>query len=76
MTGPQHFAEAERLLAEADTSDHAYAAQALARAQVHATLAQTAATIAHAYDTSPDTDSSMPIPPTQEWERALSGDGN
>lgn len=73
MTGPQHFAEAERLLAEADTSDHAYAAQALARAQVHATLAQVAATIAHAHDTTPHTDSTLNA---DDWTPALTSEEN
>ncbi|MEE4547031.1 hypothetical protein V2S66_34345, partial [Streptomyces sp. V4-01] len=46
MNGPQHFLEAERLLALADyDSGHApqAAADRRADAQVHATLAQTAA---------------------------------
>ena len=45
MTGPDHYARAERLLDDAHKSDHAVATQFLAAAQVHATLAQAAATI-------------------------------
>ena len=50
MTGPEHYAEAERILDHAEeeamaNSDEWYA-NAMAAAQVHATLAQTAATIA------------------------------
>jgi hypothetical protein len=49
MTGPEHYAEAERLLAVADrhTSGVTYGPEwtlTLAAAQVHATLALTAAT--------------------------------
>jgi len=39
MTGPQHYAEAERLLAEVAESDAETAAPAHAAAQIHATLA-------------------------------------
>lgn len=53
MTGPEHYREAERLLSQAMTSPDlpgqveewaAYRDSDLAAAQVHATLAQTAAT--------------------------------
>lgn len=47
MTGPEHYAAAEELLREIDANQHAAPEQrgALAvQAQVHATLAQTAAT--------------------------------
>ncbi|MEC4615833.1 hypothetical protein [Tsukamurella tyrosinosolvens] len=48
MTGPEHYAEAERLLAlaaeEYDVADP-YHTSAVASAQVHATLALAAATV-------------------------------
>lgn len=45
MTGPEHYLEAEKLLAAADYCEHGSAGERsrLAYAQVHATLAQTAA---------------------------------
>ena len=53
MNGPEHYAEAERLLALADespsetwaTSTGEHKADSIATAQVHATLAQAAAVI-------------------------------
>ena len=45
MNGPQHFVEAERLLAQIDQLDDTEAALTVAAAQVHATLAQVAATV-------------------------------
>jgi hypothetical protein len=48
VTGPEHYREAEALLEESsDPSDHGVSAlhAHIARAQVHATLALTAATI-------------------------------
>lgn len=45
MNGPEHYAEAERLLARADAETTVPHGDALrAKAQVHATLAHTAAT--------------------------------
>ena len=44
MTGPEHFQEAERLLAELPGLDMADPMEWVARAQVHATLAHAAAT--------------------------------
>ncbi|NYH79101.1 hypothetical protein FHR84_002435 [Actinopolyspora biskrensis] len=45
MTGPEHFKTAQRLLTEAsEQNDPESERTYLARAQVHATLAQTAAT--------------------------------
>lgn len=56
MTGPEHFREAERLLADAESgadSGPVYflddAMPSLAAAQVHAALAHTAATALHGY---------------------------
>jgi nucleoid-associated protein YgaU len=46
MTGPEHYKRAEELLADADESAYPEApeiAAQIARAQVHATLAQVAA---------------------------------
>lgn len=51
MNGPTHYAEAERLTAWATTTkhdDYRQATTALATAQVHATLALAAATLAAA----------------------------
>lgn len=47
MTGPEHYLAAERRLAEAEDlpTGHADLATMLAEAQVHATLAQAAATV-------------------------------
>lgn len=53
MTGPEHYREAERLLAEAHGGISVHADNARAEAQVHATLALAAATAsgqATAYD--------------------------
>jgi len=44
MTGPEHYREAERLLAEVAESNAETAAPAHAAAQIHATLALAAAT--------------------------------
>lgn len=71
MTGPEHYREAEILLGfVADTStnyDDTNPAAALlfAQAQVHATLALAAATIAAPYISEGDT--------TAEWLRVTSG---
>lgn len=51
MTGPEHYAEAERLLDQADVDardpmrKYAEDANVIAAAQVHATLALTATTV-------------------------------
>ncbi|WP_445520521.1 hypothetical protein [Streptomyces sp. NEAU-174] len=49
MTGPEHYREAERLLAEADNiaEQGGDMGEMIAAAQVHATLAQAAATAGH-----------------------------
>jgi hypothetical protein len=46
MTGPEHYAEAERLVALAGMGGAPADMQIVAEAQVHATLAVAAATIA------------------------------
>ncbi|MBM4590190.1 hypothetical protein GS507_18580 [Rhodococcus hoagii] len=48
MTGPEHFAEAERLVRKSNevAMDDGWAALVAAQAQVHATLALAAATAA------------------------------
>ena len=46
MTGPEHYRQAEALLAEAEHGPSVDTRLALAAAQVHATLALTAATVA------------------------------
>jgi hypothetical protein len=48
VTGPEHYAEAERLLAVADSPNNGidWTTSCHAAAQVHATLAQVAATVA------------------------------
>ena len=75
MTGPEHYREAEKHLNTAVDTEPGSPTERynLAAAQVHATLAQVAATITHAYDTHPGTDSSMPIPP--DWDHVLN-EGN
>lgn len=45
MTGPEHYRAAEQLLADAETSIELDQSHYLLAAQVHATLAATAATI-------------------------------
>ena len=44
VTGPEHYREAERVLAQAHTVDPEFAAYLVAKAQAHATLALAAAT--------------------------------
>lgn len=44
MNGPEHYAMAEQLTAQAHTVDHEFAVYLVAKAQVHATLALAAAT--------------------------------
>lgn len=71
-TGPEHYREAERLLAVADGYDKKSAPQLADRrraaAQVHATLALTAATAMTAVPTSPGEDSGMTTPEFDAWE--------
>ena len=53
MTGPEHYREAERLLGDASRADGIIVMpnpQALAAAQVHATLALAAATAVNDFD--------------------------
>jgi hypothetical protein len=67
MTGPEHYREAERLVAEADTILRPHdegpceADRVLAAAQVHATLALAAATALN------DAEDGMPIAEFQAW---------
>lgn len=56
MNGPQHYAEAERLLKKG-TEGGRFLEKHIAAAHVHATLALTAATVTHA--------------PLQGWEEVL-----
>lgn len=68
MTGPEHYREAERLLAEAfDDSETASAKEILAEAQVHATLALAAATALNVAS-----GSAMPDPDWLAWRDAAS----
>lgn len=60
MTGPEHYRKAERLL-----RDEYRTAESIAEAQVHATLALAAATIAAPYVQEGTT--------TEEWVRVVSG---
>lgn len=62
-TGPEHFKEAERLLGVAD--EFAHRKDAIAEAQVHATLALVAATL--------DSSGTRPIIRGIEWRSALTG---
>lgn len=64
MRGPEHAQEAQRLIDAADkaTNDQ-WRSSNLQAAQVHATLALTAATIAS---------SENPSMPTMAWDRAFS----
>lgn len=66
MTGPQHYAEAQRLLAIVKRGAYKGddTASLIAAAQVHATLAQAAATL--------DTTRMNP----EEWMAVLSADNN
>ena len=82
MTGPEHYAMAERLLAdidcdgprlwsdERDRATRGYGAETVAAvAQVHATLALAAATALGAWN-----ETGMPQPDRKDWWRAASGD--
>lgn len=76
MNGPQHYAEAERLLELAESTDWTteqapYRDPALAAAQVHATLAQVAAIANHQ---SGESSTSLAEPPSA-WDNDASGDG-
>lgn len=67
MTGPEHFAEAERLLATGRGRDDAR--HVIARAQVHATLAQTAAIITQTRDLAESAELNV-----DDWLEALNAD--
>ena len=67
MTGPEHFAEAERLLAAGRGRDDAR--HVIARAQVHATLAQTAAIITQTRDLAESAELNA-----DDWLEALNAD--
>lgn len=69
MTGPEHFAEAERLLAASHTSGSDDARHVIARAQVHATLAQTAAIITQTRDLAESAELNV-----DDWLEALNAD--
>lgn len=62
MTGPEHYKEAERILAVAVEVDYEREQFYLGRAQVHATLALTAAA---AMANAPD----MPIADCEAWQK-------
>lgn len=67
MTGPEHYAEAERLIEEANHVGHEDAARGdgiIAAAHVHATLALAAATALN------DHDSGTPLPEWHHWRVA------
>lgn len=69
-TGPQHYAQAQSLLNQARRAGYEDLA-VLAAAQVHATLAQVAATIDHAHDTTPHTGSTLNA---DDWTTVLDAD--
>lgn len=73
MNGPKHYAAAEfHLNAAEEAAADSHAEQYnLARAQVHATLAQAAATIDHAHDTTPHTGSTLNA---DDWTPVLNAD--
>jgi hypothetical protein len=67
MTGPEHYREAERLVEEANRVGHEDPARGsgiLAAAQVHATLADAAATALN------DADAGTPMPEWHNWRVA------
>jgi hypothetical protein len=68
MTGPEHYIEAEHLLAGLDdnTSDRQDADNTVALAQVHATLALAAATASGAWE-------AMDVGESRSWDRAIGG---
>ncbi|WP_103338760.1 hypothetical protein [Amycolatopsis sp. CA-126428] len=63
MTGPEHYREAERLI-RASSGDYVEAGDALAEAQVHATLALAAATASGAWAEMSDDES-------RSWDKAI-----
>lgn len=65
MTGPEHYAEAERLLALAGNPAQLDSAGLTARAAVHAALADTAVLALSERD-------SMPVPDRQAWQSVAS----
>ena len=70
MTGPEHYAEAERLMAISITFDENQQAK-LERAQVHATLAHAAAVIEAAYQLTPGDATRHDV--TRAWWRMTMG---
>ncbi|MET9055254.1 hypothetical protein ABZW50_29315 [Streptomyces bacillaris] len=67
MTGPEHYREAERLLANLDLCPREAEAKVIAEAQVHATLALAAVTAHHMVATSVDD--------REEWGKAIGSEG-
>lgn len=74
MNGPDHYQTAEKLLEQADQFTEAD--ELIAAAQVHATLALTAATIDAAFLTNSDTDPEALSPALEDavtaWSEATS----
>lgn len=76
MTGPEHYREAERLLAESQTitrpheEGHCEADRSIAEAQVHATLALAAATALSATKTG-----AMPGLDFEDWRNTATRTG-
>lgn len=70
MTGPGHYAEAQKLLnmdaCECPHTGCVHEMRLIARAQVHATLAHTAATLAHMMHTA-----DAWSPERVEWQAAM-----
>jgi hypothetical protein len=72
MTGPEHYREAEqhaRMSAETFNDEPDFSAWHQGQAQVHATLALTAATAMSTW-----TEAGMPQPDRMDWWRAASGE--
>lgn len=75
MTGPEHYREAERLLAESQTivrpydEGHCEADRTIAEAQVHATLALAAVTAMSA-PVDGESDSGLPVRDCKAWYEA------
>ena len=65
MTGPEHYREAERLVAAVSTGE--LTGDALARAQVHAALALAAATAMAAQPQGDGLAPAMPTADAHEW---------
>lgn len=70
MTGPEHYKKAEFILKYVDDMDAESARHSVAVAQVHATLAQAAATAMAAY-----TDDGMTPEDWSEWNAAAGVEG-